>query len=423
MEMASESSRRNRNTESKSSITWWKQQVLERPLTTVGTVVSAVGGIVLLVFFCQLGFIPELDLAGASAILMAVAAVGVVLSFSLICCALAAGLILQGNDDQFNDLRTPKAIWSLVLPGWLSTVAFSLYAYIVPEKTAPNWIWYLPLFFIAIFALIYATLDQKINLAVEGSSNGLRLKIGRGLSYLLVSGLWLFAAGAALLTFVAIYPRDGSNESFLFGLILWTTWCYFSNFLLVKTIKNKMLTMISFCCIASLVILLAVSSNWAGVSVAAVRVLGLGEIPVVLVLTAEGCDQLNKAGGQTVCRVAVGEKTATVCPAILRSRIGSPFFIGLSPYDEKGYWPQTHPTARLASIAIPKSEVSSWSRLEPMAVKKAASNASSESVVTYLNSSNQASWVHEQCGETPQPSSGDSKDTSAPKGKWKRNAP
>jgi hypothetical protein len=402
MKIENKPSKRIQKTASGMSIPWWKQQAQQRPLATAGTVVSTVGGVVLLIFFCQLGSIPELDLAGASAILMSVAAVGIVLSFSLTACALAAGLILRGEDDPFDDMRSSKGIWSLVLPGWLTTLVFSLSVFLAPDEKIPNWAWCLPLALMAFFACIYAISNPESDSPIKGIESGLRLQVGRALSYLLVSGLWTFSAAAALLTFIAIYPRDGLNSNFLIGLVLWATWCYFSNFLLVKIVKAHVMAMIGFCCLGSLLILLAISGNWTGISVAAVRVLGLGEIPVALVLTTEGCDLLNKAGGQTVCRIQAHEKTATVCPAVLRSRIGSPLFIGLSPYDEKGHWPQMHPPARLAAIAIPKKEVLSWTRLEPMKAKAVIGPGNPKQVVTYLTPSTQTSWLYEQCGEAPQ---------------------
>jgi|GEM_PF-4575544 len=399
-------SRRHRLVKSERPVLWWLQQAKERPLATAGTVVSTVGGIVLLMFFCQLGEIPELDLAGASAVLMAVAAVGFVLSASLTGCALAAGLILRGNEPKANELRTPKAMFSLALPGWLSTLAVSCYLAWNPKGDIPNWVFAFPFVLMAVFACIYAFLKTKTGVDNEVVKNGGWTKFGRGFGYLAISYFWLLTAASAFITLFAMYPRDGDNNGFLFGLVLWTTWCYFSNVILVKVMKVNTLALMAGCCAISLVILLSVSGNWAGLPIAVVRVLGLGEIPVALVLTAEGCDHLNKAaGGRQVCRVEAGEKTATVCPAVLRSRIGAPFFIELSPYDEKGYWPQMHPPTRLAAIAIPKSEVPSWSRLTPMSAKEASGSRASDTVVTYLDPSAEGSWVYKQCGAAPKFSS------------------
>lgn len=120
-----------------------------------------------------------------------------------------------------------------------------------------------------------------------------------------------------------------------------------------------------------------------------------------MVVTNEGCTYLNKAaGGRIVCRVDPDDKTAVVCPAVLRSRIGSPFFIGLSAYDEDGHWPQLHPPKRLEAIAIPKSAVPSWTQLARTTPLKPAT-ASSGAIVTYLDAQDQGAWLREQCGPSP----------------------
>ena len=395
-------SRRHRPAKYERPMPWWLQQVRARPLATAGTVVSTVGGIFLLMFFCQLGGMPELDLAGASAILMAVAAVGFALSAAWTGCALAAGHILRGNEPKSNELRTPKALAFLALPGWLSAFAVSCYLAWKPNGDIPTWAFSFPFVLMVVFACVYALLKPKSDMVNDVANNGAWTKFGRGIGYLAISYFWLLTAASAFITLFAMFPRDGDNSNFLIGLVVWTTWCYLSNVVLVKVTKVNTLVLMAGCCAMSLFMLLTVSGNWAGLPMAAVRMLGLGEIPVALVLTSEGCDHLNKAaGGRPVCRVEAGEKTATVCPALLRSRIGAPFFIELSPYDEKGYWPQVHPPTRLTAIAIAKSEIPSWSRLAPMPAKKASGSRASDAVVTYLEPSAKDSWVFEQCGESP----------------------
>jgi hypothetical protein len=402
MDAENKPSRRHRIVKPELPVPWWLHQAKERPLATAGTLISAAGGLVLLVFFCQLGAIPELDLAGASAVLMAVAALGFVLSASLTGCALAAGLVLRGNEPKANEFRTPKVLLSLALPGWISTAAFSFYLALNPKGNLPSWAFIFPFALMALFACVYSFMNTKSEVDSALVKIGGWGKFGRGFGYLAISYFWLLTACSAFLTFFVMYPRDGDGNWFLFNLVLWTTWCYFSNVILVKATKANTPALMAGCCAISLVILLAVTGNWTGLPIAVVRALGLGEIPVALVMTANGCDLLNKAaGGRQVCRVEAGEQTATVCPAILRSRIGTPFFIELSPYDEKGYWPQLHPPSRLAAIAIPKSEIPSWSRLTPMTKKEASGSPSSDSVVTYLNDSRVGSWVNKQCGESP----------------------
>ena len=92
------------------------------------------------------------------------------------------------------------------------------------------------------------------------------------------------------------------------------------------------------------------------------------------------------------------------CPIMLRSRIGSPFFVEAAGYDASGHWPDPHPPARLSAIAIDKKEVKSWSRLAPMPAASAASTPlarASDAIVTFLDPAPGRSWLAEQCGAAP----------------------
>ncbi|MCX7278137.1 MAG: hypothetical protein NTZ15_12580 [Burkholderiales bacterium] len=129
MEEDKKPSRRHRVSKTEPPMPWWLQQLRERPLATAGTVASVMGGLLLLVFFCQLGRIPELDLAGVSAILMAVAVVGFALAAALTGCAFGAGLMMRGQEESPNGLGENRALALLIAPGMLSTIAFALHLY------------------------------------------------------------------------------------------------------------------------------------------------------------------------------------------------------------------------------------------------------------------------------------------------------
>jgi hypothetical protein len=90
----------------------------------------------------------------------------------------------------------------------------------------------------------------------------------------------------------------------------------------------------------------------------------------------------------------------------LRSRIGSPYFIGLSPYTAQGAWPADALPARTATVALPKSEVLSWSRIEPKPAEKLTSDSAPHSakpsmaqsaVLTRWSADLHDAWLHAQC--------------------------
>lgn len=83
---------------------WWKKHFKDQPFGTAGKIVSVIGGLFLLAFFWQLGFMPELDLAGTGSILMAVAFVGVVLAVAL------TDQAFRSNIDRYKDSDAFKAM-------------------------------------------------------------------------------------------------------------------------------------------------------------------------------------------------------------------------------------------------------------------------------------------------------------------------
>ena len=378
----------------------------EHPITTASAAASIAGGFMLLILFCQIGGMPEFDLAGASAILMAVAALGVTFSFSLVGCALGIGFAMRSSDEHIRAMNEPKTLLLLAAPGFATSVAAALWWGLLPKSHIPGQFWLLPLVIgggLATWLYLKPTKPLRENDKDADRRGGLS-KWGFAVAFWIISCVWIVIAMFAWLTFWGLYPRDGDAARFLINAVAWTGWCYAANIGVARAKQNAPAAMAATGA-ATLVFLMTLTENWGGLSAAVVRALGQGEMPVALVLSAEGCDQLNKAaGGRPVCRVAPNEKTALVCPAVLRSRIGSPFYVELSAADERGRWPQPHPPARLSAIAIDKKEVKSWSRLAPMPAASAAGTRASDAVVSFLDAAPARSWLTEQCGAAPSPS-------------------
>lgn len=395
--MALKALSRDRKTEP--TAPWWSKQARERPLATVGTFISVVGGLILLGFFCQLGGMPELDLAGASAILMAVAIVGFALAAALAVSGIVAGLMMRDEEDVPVGLGEPRSLFLLAAPGTLSSIGLAAYWALDSKGNISSFGYSVPFVLLTLFACGFSLTKPAIAKDVKPERPWSRTR--RGLAFWMFGYLWLLPAGGAVLTFYALFPRDGALWHMLIGMVGWTLWCYLSNVVIALVKKVKIAVLLVAYIAVSLFILLGITANWAGFPRAIVSALGLGEIPVKMVVTRAGCDYLNKmAADRVVCRMGSDDSTGVVCPAMLRSRIGSPFFIGLSPYEPTGRWPQLHPPQRMAAISIPKAEVPSWSQLSP-APAKAPLPAGSGAIVTYLDSEDHGQWLREQCGNSP----------------------
>ena len=378
---------------------WWKIHFKDQPFGSAGKIGSVIGGLFLLAFFWQLGFMPELDLAGAASILMAVALVGVVLAVALTSVGFGAGLMLRDLDGSILERR--PALILMALPGPVCVLALALYFYLRPDGIVPEWAYALPFAILVGLSILYAYLNPETKKGLHFTKNLQWFKTKRGIGFASFGYFWVLTAFLAFLSYFAIFPRDGGIDRFLFGLVLWTLWCYASNLVVALATSVNVMAILSASVGIGLSFLLSLTGNGAGFTRAIVRSLGLGEIQVALVVTSDGCDLLNKAaGGRAVCLVEPGEKTAVVCPAVIRSRIGSPLLVEVSPYDKDGSWPMTHPPERLSAIAMPKAEVPTWTKIAPM-TKKLYSTTHIGATVTYLDSDDKGAWLREQCGSIP----------------------
>ncbi|MGC4077715.1 MAG: hypothetical protein QM702_11940 [Rubrivivax sp.] len=393
-------SRRNRVERKEPPAPWWVKHAKENPFKTAGAVVTVVGSLILLAFFCQLGESPDYDLASFGAVPMAIAVVGAVLSAALTGCAFIAGMIHRGHKKGLAWLSPGWTVIFLMAPGLVGSIALAICMGIDPNIKLPTWTVWTPFGLLGLASLVVALIHPKSEAAPSVQAARKRARLRRFGELAGFGSVWVLAGYLALLTFWAVFPRDRSSVDFGLGLVFWIMCCYALNLMVAWAPRNVFVLLLATIPLGTLG-LLSSTGNWAAIPKAIVSALGLGEIPVKLSVTKDGCEYLNKAAGdRVVCRMSPGDKTATVCPAMLRSRIGSPFFIGLSAYDDDGRWPQLHPPKRLEAISVPKVDAPSWTQLS-RAMPKGPASAASGVIVTYLDSGDQGAWLREQCGASP----------------------
>jgi hypothetical protein len=293
-------------------------------------------------------------------------------------------------------------VWTVVFlmaPGVISVLALALCIGNDPDAKIPTGSVWTPFVLLGLASLVLAFIPRKISDADSTQSTNWA-RTTHFLELFSFGFIWVLSGYLALLAFWATFPRDGKPFDFAIGLVIWTLCCYALN-LMVAWLPKKLFFVLPITILVGTFGLFSSTGNGAVFPKAIVSVLGMGEIPVKLSVTKDGCEYLNKAAGdRVVCRMASGDKTATVCPAMLRSRIGSPFFIGLSAYDDDGRWPQLHPPKRLNAISVPKADAPSWTQLERK-MPKAPPSAASGVIVTYLDLKDQGAWLREQCGASP----------------------
>lgn len=384
------------------SAPWWIKHFQGSPITTTAALLSTLGGLILLAFFLQLGETPDLDLKSSAGVFLAMALIGSGLASALTFCSFIAGLQLRSHGKRLAWLSEAWTIMFLLTGPTVGLAGLALWALLVPDSIIPSWGLLLPAAFPVLVGL-WLTARKSIP-TEEAPTRAARIAMRVEWSFELVGIglLWLLVGYIALLVFWTLFPRG--HDGFLQGLLSWTFYCYAMNFLVAWAPKN-LLSILAWCIFGGVLCLSMTTGNGAALPTAVIRALGMGEVPVKMTLTEQGCDYLNKAAGsRVVCRVAPGDKTATACPVMLRSRIGSPLYVGLSAYDAEGRWPvpADKMPKRAAAIAIPKSDIPSWVQLAPAAAS-APTSAASGAIVTYLDASDSSAWLREQCGDVPAP--------------------
>lgn len=358
----------------------------------------------LLTLFAHIGDMPELDFGGMTATLAAVAVVGLLFSVFFAGAVLATGLMLRTGGETTDYLRSNATLLALILPGLFTVVGLAIAGAFFPSWKPLGWLMLIPFLFLIVCAgLRLWFLDKNEAFDIPTGFARWKWRGGKAVGLISAGYLWINVAILAFLMLMALFPASSEQPKFPIRLVMWTTVCYAINVAVVRIPKASASRMIPALGTVGLVALIVLSGNLSGIPAAAVRALGLGETPVGLVLTPEGCDILNRAArGHRVCNVAPSEHLAFACPIFLHSRIGSTFFVEVSSFDGEGRWPAADLKLLLTPIPIPRSEVRSWPTIEPLAASSPANSQEAGRLVSYLDrqdlSTIQIDWLNHQCG-------------------------
>jgi hypothetical protein len=405
---------------------WYIQKITANPVKSLITAMLGFGGLLLMMIFGHLRELPELTLSSSTSMLWALSSMGMmVIAIFLLPPAIPILSIPQRVKSRRAKVGFLRAG---LLPAlvWMGTGMVTL-CLDAPMSVPAFWTLFAGLGWIAVDA-------QRLNMSwqeQEVDGHPVRLPQFMLESYWGVLSWGIALMLAALLAWM-IYRDDGIAVSVMFtAAIMQLMLCIISAFVVALADWKRDLTVVLMLSVATLVLPAMFSRNPTAIGVAAVRAFGLGERPARLVVSAKGCDVINKAAGQEVCRLIDRETRAVVCPAILRSRIGSPNLIELSPFGADGKWPErtNHPLIHLDS-----HDVLSWPRLDlsgqsaitvtsgstaasasapqgtvssaPVSVASSAPPRSSHPrYVTYLDlstaSPEQAAWVKSECSVAP----------------------
>lgn len=414
---------------SRPSDSWWRTRLKEHPFKAASLAVLTIGGLSLLVFFMWLGVMPDLDLAGASATMAAVAMIGLLVAAALGGSTLAAGITARNLITSQADVFQSR--WTVAIFATPAVVAFVGFAAL--SAWGDNWT--LPIFGLCVLLLMVTLLLIRalallLSDAFEPPAGSSSNKTARTLEIVigLLGGgfIWLVMPLFAFFSFASLWPVHRPSSEFGNYLAIWGLLCVAMNVAIIYLPKKHEIINVTFMGLLTVFLLLVLTQNWPGIPLAAVRTLGLGETPVALVLTERGCHTLNQATrGQTICQLDAEKKTGWACPVVLKSRIGSPFVVEVTSFDTNGKWPAQLPipqqregqpptphALKYQRIQIPKNDVLSWPAIEPLKkpgkdfhfdAKRLTSVWIQE---TEKMSAEQTDWMHTQCGSPPPTNSG-----------------
>ncbi len=341
---------------------------------------------------------PDLDLAGASSLFLAVAAVGLIFTFLPALCVIGAGLSIQTYGPIAAPLREGRIAWLLPVQVIISLAGSGIVWGIKPSEVLVG------LLVLALMVMAAAFYAWRMPGCLAPD---IRTRVAYFFAYAWLSMVYLICVGLAFVLFWALSSQVTNSQDRVLRLLGWMICCIFLNQLIAQ-VKYFKLGIVFTAIGLSALILLSISNSVMELPKAVVRSLGLGEMPVALVVTEAGCQHLNQVSGIKLCEVRPTDKSALVCPVLLRSRIGSPYFIGFSPFSSEGAWPADTLPTRTAAVAIPKTEVLSWSRIDTkraekqttqqVASQKRDEQGDASQVLTRWNSTVQSDWLARQCG-------------------------
>jgi len=387
---------------------WWAKTFEQHPLRTLSAGALSVGGVLLLMFFAHLGELPEIDLASSTSILAAVALIGLLVGVVFGGSMGVAGWLYLNAGPELDWLRTPFNLRLAAIPGLLMVL------WIIAQSIFG--LDYLPTlngFFLCSGLCLLIGYARAEHLLAVGE---LPLKSRDGwpfheaaLAFAAYSLMWKLSLLVGLLCLAAMFPSRTKDFEAVLAIVAWA--CISAGLSIALAQSNQRGQLRKFLILAAtgLIVMVLLTQNYTGLAVASVRAIGLGDVLVKLVLTERGCQIINGAALVPVCQFNKDEKIGVVCPAILKSKIGTPFMVGLAPFSERGAWPAIDAPA---PIPIPKAEVLSWPRIQALKAQPIDHARETPEAFKQLARAgqrgglkdHQTAWLNTQCG-TPTPPS------------------
>jgi hypothetical protein len=371
---------------------------VDSPAKTLSLTVLTYGGVLLLVYFARISFLPDVNLEAVTSVLYAVALVGLLLAGYTATTLVMPGLLLGSNLDDGSLTKVQVGlVASVVAVVWIGLV-LGLFS------DLGEWFW-IGCAVMALLALLAAAWRYRHGWSVDKGS----AKQWSWAAAMAVVCSALMALPIVLVSVLGMHGDLAHSDDWKAAVILifaaiviaMTAW-------LVGTMESsKRWKFAMLLAPLMLFVVSMITGSFSAISVIAVNKLGLGEQHFVrAVVSGKTCKVVNQALGQNVCDPQAEDDAPTaICPAVLRSRIGSQVLLEFSGIKLEGT-PTKLTWATPAGIKVdskqepffrrvvlPKEQLLTWSSLSQQ-VEQAASAPVSNGL---------ASWLPKDSGGEAQP--------------------
>lgn len=337
------------NTESVSSI--WKTFRSVGGLTLLWNLVLALGGVVMLIFVVNNGFLPELDLSGALSLLASASLVSLFLIFAVSMLTFAGGWALYSWFEKIDFKVRGRTSGLLAMFS-----ASAVYAALTVPGEAP-----LPVRIVAIAVLVMMTIWCGVAgvLRYRGRNLGLGKELGLAAGALFVGTLFAISHAMVLTQLYRVRPGVEDVAQWA-ALAAWLTIQAVCIGAVASSRTPAALFKVSGAFGAvGLFLLLLLSNNPTFLVERMARILGIGALPnISLAVTQEGCQVLNVLSDGALCMPVSDRSVYLIEPITLRSRFGKQVLIEYT--SDRNASGQSKKVAH--EVVLQASEVLGWQR-------------------------------------------------------------
>ena len=338
--------------------------ILANPIKTFATAVLTVGGLFVLAFFIRIGFMPDVDLASSTALLSAVALVGLGTITAFVLIAVLPGVATQYALHASGLPPDKGTLSTIAAAGVIFPIVVVAGAWMYGEKFAWFSSYAIPVFFtvpvVAVFWRVF-----NLSKAREKSAHLAEAKVdgGAGLEsiFLLSFSAFAWIIGIFMALQIALRFSAGSDHPSWLILAMVSVWVFLLIGLNIATAHLSIKQAWFFAPIAASVMLLVLTlltGNFFEIPESTIRILGFGEMKNVdLLVKADVCRSLPMTSSSDLrCSTSSSDSVGILRDVTIRSRIGAQMVVERSGAGSS----QKDAKQQVTRLVLKKDDVVMW---------------------------------------------------------------